>query len=38
LKNGSLLALAQERQEEDLAVRKFKRIAMGRDLVFDYLL
>jgi hypothetical protein len=29
-----LLTLAQERQEEDLAVRKFQRIVMGRDLVF----
>jgi hypothetical protein len=34
LKNRSLLTLAQERQEDDLAVRKFEGIVMGSDLVF----
>jgi hypothetical protein len=29
-----LLAFAQARQEDDLAVWKFQRIVMGRDLVF----
>jgi hypothetical protein len=34
LKNRSLLTLAQERQEYDLAVRKFQCTVMGGDLVF----
>jgi hypothetical protein len=34
LKNCSLLILSQESQEHDLTVWKFKRIVMGRDLVF----
>jgi hypothetical protein len=34
LKNRSLLTLAEERQEYDLAVRKFQCIVMGGDLVF----
>ena len=34
LKNRSLLTLAQERQEYDLAIRKFQCIVMGGDLVF----
>jgi hypothetical protein len=37
LKNRSLLTLAQERQEHDLAVWKFQRIVMDGDLVLVYL-
>jgi hypothetical protein len=34
LKNRSVLTLAQQRQEDDLAVWKFQRIVMGGDLFF----
>ena len=34
LKNRSLLTLAQERQEHDLAVWKFQCVVMGGDFVF----
>jgi hypothetical protein len=34
LENCSFLTFSQTCQEHDLTVRKFKRIVMGRDLVF----
>jgi hypothetical protein len=34
LKNRGLLTLTKERQQQDLAVRKFERIVMGHCLFF----